>query len=166
MRFFSTVYSPECLAAGPFVANAMLDIQQSHLGNCRTRQSVRKAAPSHSSASLPYAEIKKSQGTCKPGHGRVTSPATPPPKHHLSWLVAAAVQIMTKQAFQLAPDSWHERSPCPDTDTLPLAHTAARTWTPTPGKASWQPIRQVSAPLETDLLWATYGPCRASFMAS
>lgn len=23
-----------------------------------------------------------------------------------------------------------------------LTHTAARTWTPTPGKASWQPIRQ------------------------
>lgn len=117
VHLFLSVYSPECLAAGPFVANAMLDIQQSYLGNCRTRQSVRKAAPSHSSASLPYAEIKKSQGTCKPGHGhgRVTSPATPPPppKHHLSWLVAAAVQIMTKQAFQLAPDSWHERSPCP-----------------------------------------------------
>lgn len=34
------------------------------------------------------------------------------------------------------------------------------------GKGSWQPIRQVSAPLETDLVWATYGPCLASFMAN
>lgn len=167
-----SVFVFECLAAGPFVANAMLGIQQSHLGNCRTWQSVRKAAPSHSSASLPYAEIKKSQGTCKPGHGRVTSSTPPPPSppgHHLSWLVAAAVQIMAKQAFQLAPDSWHERSPCPtlrvDTDS-DTTHTATRTGTPTPGKGSWQPIRQVSAPLETDLLWATYGPCLASFMAS
>lgn len=97
---FLSVYSPECLT------NAMLDIQQSHLENCRT------PARSHSSASLPYAEIKKSQGTCKPEHGRVasyTSSTALPPDHHLSWLVAAAVQIMAKQTFWLAPDSWHER---------------------------------------------------------
>lgn len=85
-----------------------------------------------------------------------------PSDHHLSWLVAAAVQIMAKQAFQLAPDSWHEWS------WTQTPHTPTRTRTPTPGtgKGSWQPIRQVSAPLETDLLWATYGPCLASFMAN
>lgn len=64
---FLSVYSPECLT------NAMLDIQQSHLENCRT------PARSHSSASLPYAEIKKSQGTCKPEHGRVASYTSPSP---------------------------------------------------------------------------------------